>query len=95
MVGVQSRVAGGLIGEVIVDQEPFDYHDYHRTVVAFHGTTETVADHLVAGGDFTPSSNTYDWLGTGIYFLGIRPEAGLVVGDEVQEEFQSPPSWER
>jgi len=36
----------------------FDYRDYHRTVVAFHGTTSSVADRLVNGGDFTPSSKT-------------------------------------
>ena len=55
-------------------QDPFDYHDYHRTVVAFHGTTETVADDLVAGGDFTLSVNPYDWLGTGIYFWEYAPK---------------------
>ncbi len=55
-------------------QEPFDYHDYHRTIVAFHGTTEPVADHLVAGGDFTPSSNTDDWLGSGVYFWEYAPK---------------------
>ncbi len=57
-----------------MDQEPFDYHDYHRTVVAFHGTTEAVADQLVAGGDFTLSVNPYDWLGTGIYFWEYAPQ---------------------
>jgi hypothetical protein len=57
-----------------VDEEPFDYHDYHRTIVAFHGTTEAVADHLVAGGSFTPSGNTDDWLGSGIYFWEYAPK---------------------
>ncbi len=58
---------------MIGDQEPFDYQNYHRTIVAFHGTTEPMADHLVNGGDFTPSSNTDDWLGTGIYFWEYAP----------------------
>jgi hypothetical protein len=59
---------------VTVAQEPFDYLDYHRTIVAFHGTTEPVADHLANGGDFTLSVNPYDWLGTGIYFWEYAPK---------------------
>jgi hypothetical protein len=46
----------------------FDYRDYHRTVVGFHGTTAAVAERLVDGGDFAPSSKSYEWLGKGIYF---------------------------
>ena len=57
-----------------MDQEPFDYHDYNRTIVAFHGTTEAVADHLVDGGAFTPSGNTDDWLGSGVYFWEYAPK---------------------
>ena len=49
-----------------MDDRTFDDHDYHRTIVAFHGTTATVADRLVAGGPFKPSSNADDWLGSGI-----------------------------
>jgi hypothetical protein len=59
---------------VIVDDEPFEYHDYHRTIVAFHGTTRAVAEHLVDGGDFVPSGNTDDWLGSGIYFWEYAPK---------------------
>jgi hypothetical protein len=59
---------------VTVDKEPFDYHDYHRTIVAFHGTTEAVADRLVAGGPFTPSGNKDDWLGSGVYFWEYAPK---------------------
>ena len=55
-------------------EEPFDYLDYHRTIVAFHGTTEPLADYLVAGGDFTFSSNTDDWLGSGAYFWEYAPK---------------------
>jgi hypothetical protein len=52
----------------------FDYHDYHRTVVGFHGTTASVADRLVNGGAFTPSSKSYEWLGKGIYFWEYAPK---------------------
>ncbi len=59
---------------MIVNDEPFEYHDYHRTIVAFHGTTRAVAEHLVDGGEFVPSSNTDDWLGSGIYFWECAPK---------------------
>lgn len=52
----------------------FDYRDYHRTVVAFHGTTAFVADRLVDGGAITPSDNSYDWLGKGFYFWEYAPK---------------------
>ncbi len=41
---------------------------YDRTVIAYHGCDRTVADEILAGGDFKPSENDYDWLGSGIYF---------------------------
>lgn len=52
----------------------FDYRDYHRTVVAFHGTTVAAANRLVNGGAFTPSSKTFEWLGTGVYFWEYAPK---------------------
>ncbi len=52
----------------------FDYRDYHRTVIAFHGTTSQVADRLVNGGAFTPGSKSYEWLGKGIYFWEYAPK---------------------
>ena len=74
LLRLETRVARTVIDEVIVDPEPFDYHDYNRTIVAFHGTTEAVADHLVDGGPFTPSGNTDDWLGRGVYFWEYAPK---------------------
>ena len=59
--------------EVGMTQETFDYYDYHRTVVAFHGTDAATADDLVAGAAFKPSSNTDDWLGSGVYFWEYAP----------------------
>jgi hypothetical protein len=52
----------------------FEYLDYNRTVVAYHGTTADQADRLVEGYPFKPSSNTDDWLGEGIYFWEYAPK---------------------
>ncbi len=53
---------------------PFDYHDYHRTIVAFHGTRAEIAGDLVDGQPFRVSSNTDDWLGSGTYFWEYAPK---------------------
>jgi len=51
------------------------YEDYHRTVVGYHGTTLATAKRIVARDTtFTPSQNTYDWLGHGIYFWEYGPQ---------------------
>jgi len=52
----------------------FEFLDYHRTVVAYHGTTAYQADRLVGGHPFKPSGNTDDWLGGGIYFWEYAPK---------------------
>lgn len=41
---------------------------YDRTIVAYHGCDVETADSLLGGGSFQPSQNSYDWLGSGIYF---------------------------
>jgi hypothetical protein len=48
--------------------------DYDRTLVAFHGTRRSIADKLVAGEPFGPSTNDDDWLGHGIYFWEFAPQ---------------------
>lgn len=57
-------------------QPSFDlsFHDYHRTVIAYHGTTKDIADRLVDGGPFHPSNNDDDWLGSGMYFWEYAPK---------------------
>lgn len=45
-------------------------------VLAYHGCHEDVAQKLVAGADFKPSENDYDWLGPGIYFWEANPRRG-------------------
>ncbi|MBL8795443.1 MAG: hypothetical protein JNM56_16175 [Planctomycetia bacterium] len=52
----------------------FDYADYHRTVIGFHGTTTTTADDLVSGKAFKPSESDDDWFGKGIYFWEYAPK---------------------
>lgn len=41
---------------------------YDRTVLAYHGCDHEVAEAILAGGEFKPSENDFDWLGSGIYF---------------------------
>lgn len=58
-------------GDVPTRQTAFAYD---RTIVAFHGTKKSVADKLVAGQPFGPSSNDDDWLGHGVYFWEFAPQ---------------------
>src|SRR5512144_1350571 len=45
---------------------------YPRIVVGYHGCEVTFASKLLAGevplSEWLPSNNSYDWLGSGIYF---------------------------
>lgn len=47
---------------------------YSREVRGYHGCDREVADRLVSGEPFTPSSNEWDWLGDGIYFWEHGPD---------------------
>lgn len=41
----------------------------NRHIIGFHGCDETIADALINGSNnLSPSTNKYDWLGSGIYF---------------------------
>ena len=45
------------------------YSKYPSTVYCFHGCDLNTKDRILHHGDFfSASSNTYDWLGSGIYF---------------------------
>ena len=46
-------------------------------ILGYHGCDWTVAERLLAGRDFIPSANDYDWLGHGIYFWEANPRRGL------------------
>jgi len=54
--------------------KPFEYFDYHRTNIGFHGTTVESANRLVAGESFRTSDSDDDWLGKGIYFWEYAPK---------------------
>ena len=54
------------------------YADFPITVYAFHGCDESVAEAVFAGEtELRPSNNSYDWLGSGIYFWENAPERAL------------------
>jgi hypothetical protein len=52
----------------------FDYSDYHRTIIGFHGTDEPAADRLVGGEPFNDSDSDDDWFGKGVYFWEYAPK---------------------
>src|SRR5262245_22992021 len=52
-------------------------------VLGYHGCDRTVAERLLAGDDFKPSNNEYDWLGPGIYFWEANPQRGLDFAKEL------------
>lgn len=42
--------------------------EYNKIVYGFHGCDESVRRKILSGEQWRPSANTYDWLGSGIYF---------------------------
>jgi hypothetical protein len=52
----------------------FDYADYHRTVIGYHGTTREAAERLVDGEPFRASHCENKWFGQGIYFWEWAPK---------------------
>src|SRR5574344_953252 len=42
--------------------------EYEKIVYGFHGCDQTVKDKILNGEHWIPSSNKWDWLGSGIYF---------------------------
>lgn len=59
-------------------------------VLAYHGCSRATADLLLAGNRFRVSRNTYDWLGSGIYFWEAHPARGLEFAREALR--RNPPS---
>jgi len=45
--------------------------------LGYHGCDNSVAEGLISGQPFKPSSNDYDWLGPGVYFWEVNPQRGL------------------
>ena len=50
---------------------------FARTIIGYHGCSKTLAGRLLTGelpiSDWKPSTNSYDWLGHGIYFWEHGP----------------------
>lgn len=63
----------------------FDFSDYHRTVIGFHGTSVEAADRLVAGEPFEPSDRDIDWFGKGVYFWEHAPKQAWRWAKEVRK----------
>lgn len=52
-------------------------------VLGYHGCDAAVAELLLQNLPFSPSHNTWDWLGGGIYFWEANPLRGLEFASEV------------
>jgi hypothetical protein len=52
-------------------------------VLAYHGCDRDVAEHVLGGEQFIPSTNDYDWLGRGIYFWEANPKRGFEYAKEL------------
>lgn len=48
-----------------------------RTIIGFHGCTRDIAIKILTENRFVTSTNTYDWLGEGIYFWEYAPYRAL------------------
>jgi hypothetical protein len=46
-------------------------------VLGYHGCSKVVGEKLLAGEQFKPSDNDYDWLGPGIYFWENNPARAI------------------
>jgi hypothetical protein len=46
-------------------------------VLGYHGCDRETAERLLLNEPFRPSENTYDWLGSGIYFWESNPDRAL------------------
>ncbi len=46
-------------------------------ILGYHGCDAAVAERLLHNEPFLPSTNQYDWLGTGVYFWEANPLRGL------------------
>jgi hypothetical protein len=68
------------------------HHLSSSFVLGYHGCDRDVADRLLDGEPFRPSSNDFDWLGSGIYFWEANPLRGLEFARELQERRRRTPS---
>lgn len=60
---------------------------YDRIVFGYHGCDAVVAEAILKGGPFRASQNSYDWLGTGVYFWEFGPDRAYKFA---QSKFETP-----
>jgi hypothetical protein len=53
-------------------------------VLGYHGCTRSVGELLLKNERFEPSTNPYDWLGTGVYFWEANPDRALAWAEQVR-----------
>lgn len=59
------------------------YSKLPNLVITFHGCDESVRDRVICGGErLLPSTNDYDWLGSGIYFWEQNYERARLWAEE-------------
>lgn len=54
--------------------QTFEFTEYDRTIIGFHGTTVAAAERLVAGEPFSVSDQDNEWFGKGVYFWEYAPK---------------------
>lgn len=52
-------------------------------ILGYHGCDAVIAERMLKGERFLPSTNRYDWLGHGIYFWEANPKRGLEFAKEL------------
>lgn len=60
-------------------------------ILGFHGCDREVGEELLNGGQFKPSQNAYDWLGSGVYFWEANPLRGLEFIRQVKRRREAKP----
>lgn len=65
---------------------------YDRTIIAYHGCDQSVAERLLKGARFAPSQNNYDWLGRGIYFweFGVNRAMHFAIDQKKRKKVKKP-----
>ena len=59
---------------------------YDRTIVAYHGCDNPTAERILRGEPFKGSQNSYDWLGSGIYFWEYGVDRALRFAEFQKEQ---------
>jgi hypothetical protein len=64
-------------------------------VLGYHGCDRDTGEKLLQNEAFRPSENTYDWLGSGIYFWEANPDRALDWAREVIRRNQSKDGFDK